>query len=101
MLPTPLPHLPLKLLLPQPLPPLLLPPKASNQGSFPYDASRSAGGVFFSFVMPGPDWASPLTNLSLDVYIPRSQIHFVRLLSRKAHISVKKQAVGLGIKRIL
>ena len=39
--------------------------------------------------MPGSDRASLLTNLSLDVYIPLSQIHFVRLLSREAHISVK------------
>ena len=51
--------------------------------------------------MPGSDRASLLTYLSLDVYIPRSQIHFIRLLSREAHISVKKLAMGLGIKRYL
>ena len=46
MLPT-LPHLPLKPLLPQPLPPLLQLKVSSTKGKFPYSASRSAGGVFF------------------------------------------------------
>ena len=47
------------------------------------------------------DRASPLTNLSLDVYIPRSQIHFVRLLSREAHTSVKNQAMVMDLQVLM
>jgi hypothetical protein len=82
MLPTPLPHLPLKLLLPQPLPPLLL-QKVSSRGNFPYDASRSAGGVF-------------VTNLSLDANIPSLADSFhSTALSGSTHLG---QKIGDGFR---
>ena len=46
------------------------------------------------------DFTSLLTSLSLDVYIPREQIHFVRLLSGSTHLGQKKSG-GSGLQMFL
>ena len=118
MLPT-LPHLPLKLLLPQPLPPLLLlklnkTARAKTGDNFSGLPSLSqpclvnTRHLLFTVIKENFLIAPPVLRevFLLQIFpsmctFPRSQIHFIRLLSREAHISVKKLAMGLGIKRIL